>query len=1594
MGRLRSAAALITVSSLLSTVVPGGVASGGPTGAVVDGFNRVASSSLGAAETGQAWATWSGRARIAVNQAELHGNAYNLAVVNSGITAGSAAVTVTAVSPEYWLVFRASTKGNYWRFGRKDGAYRLQKVVSNSVGTLTLTNLATVTPAVGDRLSCQYGTTVTCSVNGLAVVSATDGFNASASFTGLAAVGGTAARFDDLLVQVPPSTTDLRVAVTAGAASASTYGPVSWTATVTNAGSTSATAASVSISAPSGLTNTSVTTSAGTCTAAGTGWDCGIGNRPPGSVVTITVNATAPAQPASLTLTATATAVETDADPADNSADATVTTTTPPPAGAVVMDGFARADAATLGQAQTGQAWAMWSGSASIDAEQALVPPGAYALAVLDSGISDGTASLKVPAASSEYWLVVRAADAANYWRFGRRENGAYQLQQVVANALGSPALTSLTTVTPAAGDTLSCRLASALTCSVNGTAVVRTASTFNATARFVGLAAVATTPTRFDDLLVSTPQPGPDLAVAVAAAAGTVGAGAPASWSVTVSNHGTTAAGATSATVTVPTALTGVTLSPSAGSCAASGGTWTCSLGTRDPSSVATITVAGTAPNQPGSLTVSAVASSQEADLDPSDNAGEATVTVQAAAPAGTAASDDFARPDSATLGVAGTGQAWEAWVGSARVVGQQAETAAGYSLAVLDTGIADGTVAVTVPAVTSEFWLIVRGSDPGNYWRFGRWAGGTYELQKIVANALGAPALTPLATITPAGGDRLSCRLATGLTCSVNGTATVRSGDGFNATARFAGLAGTGQPRFDDLSVTRPEPGPDLTVAVTAAASTVNTGSPASWVATVRNDGTTTATATVVTVTPPPGVTGTSVTTSAGSCASSGATWTCSVGNRAVGSSMTVDVTATAPSTPGTITLGVAAAAQETDVDPSTDSASSTVTVVAPPPPGTIMADGFGRADSPSLGAAETGQAWTAWSGTARVSGQQAEAPGTAYTLATADSGTAAGTAAVTVLVVPAEFWLVVRGTDSANYWRFGRWQDGPYQLQQVAANNLGSPALTTSATVTAAAGDRLSCRLATGLTCSVNGTQVVATADGFNAGGRLTGFAAGSGAVARFDDLLVTTPPPGPDLRVGVSAASSSVTVAEPVSWTATVDNDGTTTATAATATVTVPGGVTGTTVTPSVGTCTPGGGTWTCALGSRPAGSSATLTVTGTAPAQPGTVTLHVSATSTESDTDPSNNAASSSVVVQAPPVPGTVVIDHFSRPNASTLGLAETGQAWTTVAGGFGVSDGTAAPAGAGTNMALLDPGWAYGTFQVKVTAGAAVNAFSVVIRGKDANNNFRIGPDSSGYYRLWKVIGGVVQPLQFSARRADVVARDGDVIRVVNRPDDGFFVSVNGQHVLDAGDTTLLTERRFGLAASSAAVRFDAVWIGQTMSSGVTTSDTFSAPDGTSLRDRQTESGTHYQWRATYGWAIQSGRAVIPSYGLMWVDTSSEQADARVEIRSATADAWLVFRYAETGDYYRLGHRAGGNYVVERYAGGASVAGAGAVTSVVTPGAADLVEVRQTTDGRVRCYVNGALICDFVDTTFNLRATAYGLEGEAATFDDFVSVSR
>ncbi|MGE3619853.1 MAG: DUF11 domain-containing protein [Acidimicrobiia bacterium] len=1154
--------------------------------------------------------------------------------------------------------------------------------------------------------------------------------------------------------------------------------------------------------------------------------------------------------------------------------------------GVRVADGFDRADAGTLGTAPTGQDWTTLAGGWSVSAGTA-APSWGYSLAVVDSGGSTGVASVDVPATASELWLVLRASDGANYWRFGRWQGGDYQLQQVRDNDLGAPALTTSATVTPAAGDELACTLTSTtISCSVNGTVVVSTDDGFNRTATAVGLAAYdASGPAtvRFDDFAVVDLDAPPTTTTTVAPTTTTTTTVAPTTTTTTVAPTTTTTVPPTTTTTVAPTTTT--TVAPTT-----------------------TTTVAPTTTTTVAPTTTTTVAPTTTTTVPPTTT----TTTPPPPGPGAVRLADDFDRSDSAFLGTATTGQQWSILSGSFGVFSDVATPGFGYSLAVADSGGATGHVTATLVAPSPELWVILRASDSANYWRFGRWQGGDYQLQQVRNNDLGSPALTTSATVTPAAGDEISCTLtSTTISCSVDGTLVVTTGDGFNGSSTGIGLAaydssGPSAARFDDLVVA------DL-----------GTG----------GGGTTTTTV-------PPTTTTTTVPTT----------------------------TTTVPTTTTTVP--------------------TTTTTV--PPSGGLLHDGFDRPDAATLGTADSGEVWQQANGTFGTDGGNAVPTTSGYALALADGGTDDGQVTATLVQPSSEFWLVLRSTDAANHWRFGRRYSGSYELNQIAGWNIVPPPATPLVSLAPQAGDQLSCRYeGTTIACSVNGIDV-ASVSGVDPTARLVGFAAYDGSVpapARFDDLAVATVASSPDVAVSIVDADP-VLVGGQLRWTITVTNQGSLTATGVELSVATPV-LADLAVTSTQGSCTTAP-LVACDLGDLALGAAAKVVVTATAPGQPQTLSVTATATA-PGDVSHGNDARTESTTVHNPPTPLAHVTDDFER-TGSGLGTTDTGEPWVVHTGSF-ATDGTAAGATSSQSaLASVDAGWAFGTYLVQmgeVDGGAFFVAFRVV----DHLNYYRVGTNSQGSYGLEKVVNGVAQSPAFSFPRSARTAADGDLIRIVTRPDDGIFVSVNGQHLVDAGDTQFMEATRYGFGTTSAAVRVEGIDVGQVMTAGQVATDSFDRPDSLSLGFL--ENGLYYPWWLGGGFGITAGQAHVTAdvYKVVAVDSTSEAADVSVTVAATGKGFGLVFRYAEDASYLRFGQLTpGGAYAADRVVANQSYAIEGLeVVSSPTPTAGDRIEVRQGLDGRVEAFVNGQLVLRFTDTTFNVRATAVGLaaDGYQARFDDF-----
>jgi uncharacterized repeat protein (TIGR01451 family) len=127
-----------------------------------------------------------------------------------------------------------------------------------------------------------------------------------------------------------------------------------------------------------------------------------------------------------------------------------------------------------------------------------------------------------------------------------------------------------------------------------------------------------------------------------------------------------------------------------------------------------------------------------------------------------------------------------------------------------------------------------------------------------------------------------------------------------------------------------------------------------------------------------------------------------------------------------------------------------------------------------------------------------------------------------------------------------------------------------------------------------------------------------------------------PTGADLSVTKQDLQDPVLSGEQIQYVIRVFNAGPQTGSGVVVTDTLPPGTSFIRATTSGGSCQPSGQTVTCTFGSFPVNATRTINLDVTAPSQPGTIVNRVTVTSPLEDPDPSNNEATESTTVNAPP----------------------------------------------------------------------------------------------------------------------------------------------------------------------------------------------------------------------------------------------------------------------------------------------------------------------------------------------------------------------
>ena len=239
---------------------------------------------------------------------------------------------------------------------------------------------------------------------------------------------------------------------------------------------------------------------------------------------------------------------------------------------------------------------------------------------------------------------------------------------------------------------------------------------------------------------------------------------------------------------------------------------------------------------------------------------------------------------------------------------------------------------------------------------------------------------------------------------------------------------------------------------------------------------------------------------------------------------------------------------------------------------------------------------------------------------------------------------------------------------------------------------------------------GTAVHAAAGNYAAGTTVT-WAGGS---ARSAVVVASLRPATLGLRL--TAYSGSIFITETITYTIAVENGSTATRTNVTVVDTLPAGLTFVSATPSQGTCvnTP---PVTCSLGAIAGGGSASVEVVAAAPSA-GTFINSASVTATETDQDPSNNAATMTTVVTVQTRNADVSVTQIGSPATVALGTIGVNVTYTLTVTNNGPQSATGVmlsdplPAGMTFVSAVPSQGSCTGTAIVTCALGVMANGGS------------------------------------------------------------------------------------------------------------------------------------------------------------------------------------------------------------------------------------------------------------------------------------------
>jgi hypothetical protein len=331
-------------------------------------------------------------------------------------------------------------------------------------------------------------------------------------------------------------------------------------------------------------------------------------------------------------------------------------------------------------------------------------------------------------------------------------------------------------------------------------------------------------------------------------------------------------------------------------------------------------------------------------------------------------------------------------------------------------------------------------------------------------------------------------------------------------------------------------------------------------------------------------------------------------------------------------------------------------------------------------------------------------------------------------------------------------------------------------------------------------------------------------------------------------------------------------------------------------------------------------------------------------------------------------------DLFDRADSSTtLGSADTGQAWQVLAGTWGIAANQAYSAVATANgAAVIDCGTPDGVYIVTLaTKGTAPR---IILRAIDASNYLYI--DGAG--ALWRRSAGVNTKLRNGTTlpaRLLAVVLDGPLIRLYDETLGGGAIDRYGrrkvllEHRLTSADQTKYgAATRHGIGADSETnSRFDAFQfasVGATpAASDIVITDSFDRPDATTLGN----TNTGQTWEVASGlWGISGNRAYERTAGaettgvaLVNPGAGNGEVSARIYGIAATGPGVLA-KVVDRLNMVMLHTTATDTYLIVYVAGTPSTAWT--ATRTPTEGMEVGLRVR---GGRISVYIDGAHATDY-----------------------------